>query len=167
MAGQGHTTGQAACRDCADVIETIAKEASLVCRDRWGVLQAMDHLRDGYEARQIAEVDEAGNALIDAMMTAASDGEITPGELQEIKVRFTRLRREIGDVETYDLEENELHARAHQGELKARAHSAQISRVFDEVDAAINYRQGGGLNSAHPWSRVQHAQREQLVSATG
>jgi len=149
--------GTQSCRQCADVIEMIAEEVSLVCADRYRVLQALDGLRDGYERQQLTEAEQASTQLIEAMMAAAADGTITAGELQEIHERCAALRSEIEDVLAYDDEENELHHRAQVGELRARGHAARVSQSFNAADAAIHCRQNGGLGAEHPWLQLRPA----------
>ena len=155
------------CRKCANVVDNLADEVSLICHDQWRVEKAFTDLDDALERQEIADVREAAANLIECVLAAVADETVTVDELVKIKQRTRTLRAEIGDLEDYDDRENLSHAETLRLTLAARKRAASMSHQLDGASTAIHYRQGGGINRKHPWAQAgAHAQRGQRVDVS-
>jgi len=145
------TTG---CEVCAAVIQQTEEQSSLTCFHQHGVLEALQQLRDGYEAEQIDQVMAGAGTLIGALARALEDGQITGDERVELMILGQRLRGEVEDLERYDALENDIHQRAGQHQQQARARAAIVQRALDTAVRAITCRRNGAVGRRHPWMQL-------------
>jgi len=118
------------------------------------VLEALEQLRDGYEAEQIDAVMAGVGALIGALTRAWEDGQITGDERAELMILGQRLRGEIEELEQYDAVENAAHKQAADHQVQARARAAITQRALDGAVRAINCRRNGAVGRRQAWTQL-------------
>jgi len=141
------------CEPCATVIRATEEQSSLACFHQHGVLEALQQLRDGYEAEQIDAVMAGVGALIGALTRAWEDGQITGDERAELMILGQRLRGEIEELEQYDAVENAAHKQAADHQVQARARAAITQRALDGAVRAINCRRNG-VGRHQAWTQL-------------
>ena len=135
------------------MIRATEEQSSLACFHQHGVLEALQQLRDGYEAEQIDQVMAGAGTLIGALARALEDGQITGDERVELMILGQRLRGEIEELEQYDALENAAHQQAADHQVQARARAAIVQRALDTAVRAINCRRNG-VGRHHGWMQL-------------